>query len=137
MLEFDEDDIEEIVEQVLARRELQSKEEIAKTLEEYIHENTPEMLMRVLSVFEKKYRFRAGQLIKWKPRCRDRDFPLEDTPAVFLRYLEEPVVEIDVRQGLITEVDSVIGRLSSDGLWTETPAKSQLFQPFYESESEE
>lgn len=54
---------------------------------------TPEKLRERYSIFDEKYNFSKGDIVKWKPLLKDRRLPLENEPAVVIEVLDKPVFD--------------------------------------------
>jgi len=55
-------------------------------------------LRQVREIFDKRYSFTVGQLVKWKPYMKNRKKPAEGEPAIVMEVLSEPVFDSNPSQ---------------------------------------
>lgn len=53
-----------------------------------------EELGKIFEVLQKKNSFRPGDIVKWKPRLRNRVYPDIDQPAIVIEMLEPPIRDL-------------------------------------------
>jgi hypothetical protein len=54
----------------------------------------PEALRSAHSFYEQSHEFQPGQLVRWKPRLRNKRLPEYGEPAIVIDVLDEPVLNI-------------------------------------------
>lgn len=76
-----------------------------------------------------KHDFQPGDLIKWKPNMQVSKLPTENGVAIFVRWLDEPVVENEAGYPLRNN-DFVMGVMDKDGDYIEFINDSSRFEPY-------
>lgn len=94
---------------------------------------TIERLKAVLHDFNKKYKFKPGQIVKWKTGLKNRRRPNYDEPVIVVEVLEEPVFDIDTDASssyFREPLDLVLGFIDQAGDFVAYYFDKRRFQPY-------
>jgi hypothetical protein len=116
---------------------------LKKVLERLLEENfneinekvTPDRLKKTYELFTKKYKFKVGDIVKWKPGFNHRKLPRENEPAIVIEVLDNPIIDPtdDVGSPYYNEqYDIKLGIIHPDGRFLTFYYDSARFEPYRE-----
>lgn len=91
------------------------------------------LLHERLSSLAKHTRFRAGQIVRWKPGLKNRRLPDDGQPAIVVEVLDTPILAREEESGSAyfrEPLDIVLGILDSDGDFVMFHYDSRRFEPW-------
>ena len=84
-------------------------------------ETVRQLLIDSLKTYQKKYEYKPGDLVVWKPHMRNRRFPEKSFPAIVIEVLTVPIMNqivdhgspyfrelLDMRIGVINDVGDLL-----------------------------
>ena len=96
---------------------------------------TPDRLKKTYELFTKKYKFKVGDIVKWKPGFNHRKLPRENEPAIVIEVLDNPIIDPtdDVGSPYYNEqYDIKLGIIHPDGRFLTFYYDSARFEPYRE-----
>lgn len=90
-------------------------------------------LRKLLTVFQKHYDFKPGDIVRWKPSMKNRKRPAYGEPAVVVNVLSDPIHESKEDAGspyYHEPLTLVLGVIDSDGDLLLFHYDSRRFEPF-------
>lgn len=95
-----------------------------------------ELLMACVDRYNKTHHFQPQDLITWKPHMRNRRYPLDGQPCVFVRWLDQVVIS-EIRRSSksstllgLERADIEYGILDPDGDFVVFVADSRRMMPW-------
>lgn len=97
------------------------------------------LLVACVDLYNKTHHFKPKDLITWKPHMRNRRYPSEGHPCVFVRWLDQPVIS-EIRRSSksstllgLERADMEYGIADADGDFIVFVADSRRMMPWIES----
>ena len=92
------------------------------------------LLVDCVDRYNRTFNFQPNDLITWKPNMRYRRFPANNQPCVFVRWLDQPIInEVESNSGAIIcldRVDMEYGILDEDGDFIVYVSNSNRMMPW-------
>lgn len=110
-----------------------SRKERMTKLEEFI--KTPEHITRlkeIFGIFNTTKVFEVGQIVKWKKGLKNKNFPIENQPAIVLEILKEPIYgEGEYGTPIYREkLDLILGMIDEEEEFIHFYFDSRRFEPY-------
>lgn len=113
--------------------------QLAKTRKDDDFEiNYINLLKEVSRRVDKKYIFEKGQLIRWKPNLKNRNFPEYGEPVIITCVLEKPTFdpsEMTASSPYFREPLTIVVARIVDGDFVEYYVDSRRFEPYFVADS--
>ncbi len=90
-------------------------------------------LTHLYNSIKKSYRFKQGDLVRWKNGLKNRKLPKENQPAIVVEALKEPLENTETESGSTyfkEPLDLVLGFIAPDGVFITFYYDKRRFEPY-------